>query len=290
MRHRSVIAFTLLAATLAAVPQAWQDLSALKSTVGERVRTEILFAFLNLNPQDAASQAAPQSAQPASAACPNSIKSGAQAVWNAKKGSAAASSTTQGLTARASTTEARDEELGQLAMMLTHPADGFEEKIEHEAVEGLRGLVMGQVLKAPTRELLPSQELSMIIPPGEGVDLVPGQSRVAGQEKGAQARLSRGAAEWEARASFIAASFEEQSEEFKKQGEAVRFQLTHLLKDAGAVRMPAAAPRVKYTKLKRQRVTNVTPPLAVTTMQLKQFACLVSEITRPDVPEAPASE
>jgi len=290
MRHRSVIAFALLAATLAAVPQGWQDLSALKSAVGERVRNEILFAFLNLNPRDAASQAAPQSAQPAAAACPDSIKSGAQVVWNAKKGSAAGSSTTQGLTARASTTQARDEELVELAMMLTQPTGGFEEKIEREAVEGLRGLVMGKVLKAPTRELLPSQELSMIIPPGEGVDLVPGKSRVAEQEKGAQARLSRGAAEWEARASFIAASFEEQREEFKKPGEAIRFQLTHLLKDAGAVRMPAAAPRVKFAILKRQRLTNVTPPLVVSTMQLKQFACLVSEFTRPDVPEATTSE
>ncbi|MCA1634557.1 MAG: hypothetical protein LC802_12915 [Acidobacteria bacterium] len=290
MRHRSVIAFILLAATLAAVPQAWQEFSALKSAVGERVRNEILFAFLNLNPQDAATQTAPQLAQRAGTDCPGSTRSGAQAVWGARRSSATAPpQTTQDVTARAST-EARDEELGQLAMILTQPADGFEAKIEREAVEDLRGLVVVKVLKAPTLELLPTRELSMIIPPGEGPDLIPGVKRIAEQEKGAQGRLSRGAAAWEARASFIAASLNEQNVDFKKPGEEIRFQFTHLLKDAGAVRMPVAAPRVKFTKLKRQRGTNVTPPLAATPRQLKQLACLVSEFTRLDVPAAPASE
>ena len=56
MKHRSVIAFILLAAALFAAPQISNDLSAFKSAVGARIRGEILHAFLNLRADDAANE------------------------------------------------------------------------------------------------------------------------------------------------------------------------------------------------------------------------------------------
>ena len=72
MKHRSVVAFILLAASLAAVPQAGQDLSELKSALGARVRSEIWSVFLSLNGHGGAVQTAPRSASHTLASCPNS--------------------------------------------------------------------------------------------------------------------------------------------------------------------------------------------------------------------------
>src|SRR3954469_20769653 len=60
MRHRSNIAFILLAAALFAAPQAAQDLSTLKGAVAARIRGEIMQAFLGLHSNESASAAATQ--------------------------------------------------------------------------------------------------------------------------------------------------------------------------------------------------------------------------------------
>src|SRR3954464_1950512 len=57
MRHRSNIAFILLAAALFAAPQMSQDLSTLKGAVAARIRGEILQAFLGLHSNESASSA-----------------------------------------------------------------------------------------------------------------------------------------------------------------------------------------------------------------------------------------
>src|SRR5205085_11070774 len=54
MRHRSNIAFILLAAALFAAPQMTHDLSTLKGAVAPRIRGEILQAFLGLHANEAA--------------------------------------------------------------------------------------------------------------------------------------------------------------------------------------------------------------------------------------------
>ena len=48
MKHRSVIAFVIVAAALFALPQLSHDLHALKGAVGARLNRELLHAFLNL--------------------------------------------------------------------------------------------------------------------------------------------------------------------------------------------------------------------------------------------------
>ena len=54
MRHRSHIAFILLAAALFAAPQMAQDLSTLKGAVAARIRGELMQAFLGLHSNEAA--------------------------------------------------------------------------------------------------------------------------------------------------------------------------------------------------------------------------------------------
>lgn len=65
MKHRSVIAFILIAAALFAAPQISHDLSALKSAIGARLRGEILHAILNLPAGDGANEIVTHTAGPA---------------------------------------------------------------------------------------------------------------------------------------------------------------------------------------------------------------------------------
>src|SRR5437763_16371121 len=79
MKHRSIIAFILLAAALVAAPQVTHDLAALKSALGARIRGEILHAFLSLQASDAVGGTTARRAEPALASCKAEAKSEAQA-------------------------------------------------------------------------------------------------------------------------------------------------------------------------------------------------------------------
>ncbi|HEX7316536.1 MAG TPA: hypothetical protein VF297_21725 [Pyrinomonadaceae bacterium] len=88
MKHRSVIAFVIVAAALFSLPQLSHDLKALKGAVGARLHRELLHAFLNL-PTGEPSAAAPvaRAAEPLLASCPRE-KSGA--TWKASRAGASA--------------------------------------------------------------------------------------------------------------------------------------------------------------------------------------------------------
>lgn len=265
MKHRSIVAFVLLAATLAAVPQATQDLSELKSALGARVRSEIWQAFLSFNGRGGAVQAAPQRTQHTLASCQN-----APAGAGAKRQTATARATAQA-GAPAETGAARRPESGELAMMLTPPAGNVEGKIDIEAAEDLKEL--GKVLKAPVGEPLPASEMAMIILPGQGADPhLPNRIAAADAEaKAARARARRD--ELESRVSYVAAAFNERGVEFRKAGDLMRFEFNTTLKDGVAA--PSPAPKGKVTKVKRQPTAKgVTAPVAVPTRQLKHLACL----------------
>src|ERR1044071_4016321 len=79
MKHRSHIAFILLAAALFAAPQMAQDLSTLKGAVAARIRGEIMHAFLGLHSNEAAAAATQSPRADASlVACSKSDKTEAQ--------------------------------------------------------------------------------------------------------------------------------------------------------------------------------------------------------------------
>lgn len=75
MKHRSIGAFILLAATLFAIPQAVEDIRSLKGAAFERVRAGLLQTFLSFNSDEAVP--APLSARLAriTASCPGAAKS-----------------------------------------------------------------------------------------------------------------------------------------------------------------------------------------------------------------------
>src|ERR1041385_6628309 len=89
MKHRSHIAFILLAAALFAAPQMAQDLSTLKGAVAARIRGEIMQAFLGLHSNESAPAASQSPRVDASlVACGRSDKTDAQPAPAAQKKSA----------------------------------------------------------------------------------------------------------------------------------------------------------------------------------------------------------
>jgi len=70
MKHRSVIAFVIVAAALFAAPQLSHDLRNLRSALGSRLSGELMRAFLSLpTAEDAAASVAPLRAEPQLASC-----------------------------------------------------------------------------------------------------------------------------------------------------------------------------------------------------------------------------
>src|SRR2546423_3632032 len=85
MKHRSVIAFILLAAALFAAPQISHDILSLKSAVVARVRGEVMRAFLSLGGRDGAGELAARRATTPAAPCAPE-KGEAQAAPKAERG------------------------------------------------------------------------------------------------------------------------------------------------------------------------------------------------------------
>lgn len=153
MRHRSHIAFILLAAALFAAPQMAQDLSTLKGAVAARIHGEILHAFLGLHSNESAATTQTPRADSTLLAC-NSSKPEAQPAR------AAQSKTTE------RSTPARRLESGprsQMAM-LTDPAD---------KMNGLPPSAVADELASLPRQLQTETRLAMLTPPGNGVEPPP---------------------------------------------------------------------------------------------------------------------
>src|SRR5438105_643606 len=110
MKHRSVIAFILLAAALFAAPQISHDIMSLKSAVGARVRGEVMRAFLSLGGRGGAGELAARRATPPVATCAQE-KDEAQAAPKSKRGEAHAPAQ--------SDVPARQDRQEQLAMLVS---------------------------------------------------------------------------------------------------------------------------------------------------------------------------
>src|SRR5215212_4347112 len=153
MRHRSHIAFILLAAALFAAPQMARDLSALKGAVAARIRGEIMQAFLGLHSNESAAAAAQGPRVDASLlACGESAKPEAQPA--------------QGKPAGRSTPTRRSEPRPQTAM-LTDPAD---------KTNGLPPSAVADELASLPRQVLTETRLAMLTQPGNGVEPPPARA------------------------------------------------------------------------------------------------------------------
>ncbi len=196
MRHRSNIAFILLAAALFAAPQVAHDLSTLKGAVAARIRGEILQAFLGLHANEAA-PAATQTPRAELASAPASAdKSDERPATQAaqRKGGERASCPSQRGGA-ASPSPARAQ-----SAMLTDPAD--------KANAGLPPSAVAAELASLPRQVLDGTQFAMLTPPGNGVEPPP-PARASYEAGDARAKSARARfAEPEKNAFFFQARFE----------------------------------------------------------------------------------
>jgi hypothetical protein len=152
MKHRSVIAFVIVAAALFSLPQLTHDLRELKGAVGTRLHRELLYAFLALPAGEPSAAVAPAASPDESllASCDRD-KAGAA---SAKSGRAAGRA--EGRTA--------GKEYGQSAMIGDPKNDPINEVTRVEADED-----EVEFVETPS-EVKAASEVAMIIPPETGVD------------------------------------------------------------------------------------------------------------------------
>jgi hypothetical protein len=196
MKHRSVIAFVIVAAALFAAPQLSHDLQSLRSGLGARLRGELLQAFLSLHPADGAS-AVPtaRGARTLLASCTKGKIETPAAKAKKNESRAAAEPQTEDTTSR--------EPAAHLAMM-NEPTDA-PDVWKAQAVRA-RLNAAGEALAAREEA---GREVAMIIPPDSGIEppaLAELSAAVAKAHEGAA--LKRKEAEEFRRVTFVATGFE----------------------------------------------------------------------------------
>lgn len=262
MKHRSVIAFVIVAAALFSLPQLAHDLMALKGAVGARAHRELLHAFLNM-PAGETAAAAPvvRPAETLLASCTKERSGAAPARSGRVEANGRATGRTQGNSVEES------------AML----GDPVNDPINHVASARIEKAA-GQALKS-LAEVKVETEVAMIVPPDGGIDPRGLASALASSDVArVEAQQLRAEAEVQRVAYVAGARFDAQSPEWQKlTEEAVR----KLKGSAGALEFrvlregsktkvykfkcdecPAPAPRL--TRLPRQvAVTMLLPePLA----------------------------
>lgn len=194
MRHRSHIAFILLAAALFAAPQMAQDLSALKGAVAARIRGGIMHAFLGLHSNEAASAKQAPRVDASLLAC-GAEKSEAQPAQVAEKKTAER-------TAPARRVEARSQ-----TAMLTDPSD--------KTNAGLPPAAVAAELASLPRQVLTETRLAMLTQPGNSVEPPPALAlryEAGGARTKAAPMSSDKFKELERHAAFIQVRFERGAE------------------------------------------------------------------------------
>lgn len=192
MKHRSVIAFVIVAAALFAAPQLSHDLQSLTGALGARLRGELMYAFLSLPAGEGspAAAAAPRPAETTLASCPSR-----KPAQRTRKSEPAAPQ------ARA---EARETEtVGVELAMIGEPAPGpgpWKAAVAEGSAVAAAGLPRGG-------------EIAMIIPPGSGVE--------PKELTRASATAARRLAD-EVRVTYVARGFDGKGAEWLRQTEALR--------------------------------------------------------------------
>lgn len=267
MKHRSVIAFVIVAAALCSLPQLSHDLSALKGEVGSRVHRELLYAFLNLPAgEPIAAAPATRPAETLLASCPKA-KLGTTA---AKSGRVEVNGRSQGRS------EANSVE--QSAML----GDPVNDPINHVAAARIEKAV-GQAVKS-LEDVKVETEVAMIIPPESGIDprgtasaLVSSDvARLEAQQfrvEAARLRVAYGAA----------AHFDAQSPAWQKVTEEAVRKLNESLPGAYEFRVVRDGKQTKVLKFK----CNECPATAPRLMRLPRQVAVTLPLPAPVAPVAP---
>ncbi|HVF67437.1 MAG TPA: hypothetical protein VM914_07230 [Pyrinomonadaceae bacterium] len=224
MRHRSHIAFILLAAALFAAPQMAQDLSALKGAVAARIRGEIMQAFLGLHSDESAAPARRRSPRVDASllACGESAKPEAQPAQSKAAGRS---------------TPSRRVEARLQAAMLTDPSD---------KTNGLPPSAVADELASLPRQVLTETRLAMLTPPGNGVEPPPAARAFLFESRDARTKsapLTRdNIKELERHAAFLQVRFERGAD-----AESIR----RAAEDAARVAVEGAKSKSRVQKVRR---------------------------------------
>jgi hypothetical protein len=217
MKHRSVIAFVLVAAALFAAPQISHDLQAFKGALGARLRGELLHAILNLPSSDGAVAPNTRRADALLASCPLQKKSDApSAKTNKSESRSNVAPRADAHADEARVDESQQEQLAAVAAS-SHASSGWtaersrdsQDAIAVEAAEAF------SQLQSEGKEASEG-EVAMIIPPGMGLD-PPGLADLRALEsvRGNASRKGRAATELK-RVRFIATRFDGKNIDWQK--------------------------------------------------------------------------
>jgi hypothetical protein len=241
MKHRSVIAFIIIAAALFAAPQISHDLSALKSDVGARLRGELLHAFLSLPSGEGARVPAARRVDTMLASCTRE-KTGEPAT-KARKSEPRASVASQ--------SEARAEESGreQIASNVNPSSapDVWTAELSRRDLKAVAG-------KADelSRRVQTDGELAMLIPPGTGIDPRAFVAARAFEASTRDAALQKRKLTGEVRrVSFIATGFDGKNVEWRKTGDEALRRFNESLPGAYELRFARDWGKRKVLKTRR---------------------------------------
>lgn len=266
MKHRSVIAFVIVAAALFSLPQLSHDLSALKSEVGARVHRELLYAFLNMPAGEPTAVAEP-AARPAEtllASCTQqrSVTTGA------RSGRVGANGRTEGRS---------EEKAVEESAMLGDPAN---DPIHHVASARIEKAMGKAVESLPEVET----EVAMIVPPESGIDPRGVASALASSDVArTEAQQFRVEAEGLRVAYAAAARFDAKSPEWQKVTEEAVRKLNGSAGGTFEFRVVRDGKQTKVLKFK----CNECPATAPRLTRLPRQVALTVPLPEPVAPVAP---
>jgi hypothetical protein len=287
MKHRSVIAFILLAAALFAAPQISHDLSALKSAIGARIRGEILHAFLNLKSSNSANELVTRRADPLLASYQSKDKACTQSQATAKKSDGRAQ-------AQPRAEAAAKSDAGEQLAMLIDPTSGTEKTIAALSNVETRA-ALGEAASLP-QDFFVQGDLAMLNPPDDGVELpsFADALKSGSDEKGAARRWQK-SAETQRRVVYVATGFEKFGA--PKAGEEMLRRIGTVLTDADVTRAMEKGMRVRVSKFRRANregnspKTIAPPPVKMNTSLPVPVAGLIPpDLAPPPAPCATAGE
>jgi hypothetical protein len=224
MKHRSVIAFVIVAAALFAAPQLSHDLQSLRDALGSRLRGHLMHAFLSMPAGEVAppATAAPLPARTSLETC--------------SKGRPAARPRKAGPSASPRAELRAEEVRGDELAMITEPLPG----------PGPWTASLPAGARVRTAELPREVELAMIIPPELGIDPPGAATASAGREVERQAqRMAR-----DVRVAYVATRVEGKGAEWVRQGEALQRRLEEGLTGAYEFRVDRDGSKRKVLKVK----------------------------------------
>lgn len=240
MKHRSVIAFILLAAALVAAPQISHDLASFKRALSARIHGELLHALLNLRANESGNSVAPNRAEPQLASCKTQESAPAQIPSATKK--------TGRSTARAEALKAQSDAVDELAM-LDAPSTAHVAGMPKTELKGDPfGVDIGEASEIAQGQIARG-ELAMLVPPGTGLD-APGlaDNRFNDARARTEARRQKNAGA-QRHVVYVAADFEKAGLP-QTSGEVLR-RLGSTWTEANLLRTAESGLRVKVLKLKR---------------------------------------